>query len=49
MIGKQAVFRYLIFTNTNDARRYQHFVKGGGTNVVINLLHRKGFRKAYRF
>ena len=35
---RKAFLRYLNFTNTNDARRYQHFVKGGGTNLVINLL-----------
>ena len=38
MIGERAVLRYLILTHTNDARRYQHFVKGGGANLVINLL-----------
>ena len=32
------ILRYLNFTNTNDARRYQHFVKGGGANLVIDLL-----------
>ena len=35
---RKAFLRYLNFTNTNDARRYQHFVKGGGANLVIDLL-----------
>ena len=36
--GVWAFLRYFEFINTNDARRYQHFVKGGGANLVINLL-----------
>ena len=49
MIGEQSVLKHLIFTYTNDARRYQNFVRGGGANLVINQLRRKGFKKLYRF